>query len=93
MKLLDKLSISPFNSDEIDGIKFTDVKNIVKSKEDLENILLSTKIIIENKEQMLELFQMLLDYGFKESAINYFEDISSKMNDYELIDGFNTLLK
>jgi len=96
MKLMQKLlsdSSSPFNHEEINGILFSDVKNIVKTKEDLENILLSTKVIFENKEDLLEFFEMLLHYGYKESAISYFEELLSNFNDYELIDGFNTLLQ
>jgi type IV secretory pathway component VirB8 len=96
MKLLEKLlgdSSSPFQKEEINGILFVDVKELVKTKEDLENILLSTKVIFETKEELLEFFEMLLNYGYKESAISYFEEILANVNDYELIDGFNALLK
>lgn len=96
MKLMEKLvtdSSSPFNSEEINGILFSDVKQIVKTKEDLENILLSTKVVFETKEDLLEFFEMLLNYGYKDSAISYFEDMLSKISDYELIEGFNTLLQ
>ena len=93
MNLSDKLSLPPLNPDEINGIKFKDIKHLVTSKEKLENILLSTKIILENKDEVLEFFDILLKYGFRDSAINFFEDIMSKSKDYELIDGFNALLK
>ena len=96
MKLIEKLlgdTSSPFLKEEINGISFTDVKVLVKSKEDLENILLSTKVIFETKDELLEFFEMLLNYGYKESAISYFEEILANVNDYELIDGFNALLK
>jgi len=86
------LASSEINSEEINGIFFKDVKNIVKSKEDLENILLSTKVLFEKKEELLEFFDMLLKYGFKENAISYFEDLIKQMNDLEIIDGFNSLL-
>jgi len=93
--LLEKLlndSSSPFNSEEINGILFNDVKSIVRNKEDLESILLSTKVIFENKEDLLEFFEMLLKFGYKESAINYFENVLANIGDYELIDRFNALL-
>jgi tetratricopeptide (TPR) repeat protein len=96
MKLLEKLlndSSTPFKTEEINGISFSDVKQLVKTKEDLENILLSTKVVFETKEELLEFFEMLLNYGYKESAISYFEELISNINDYELIDGFNTLLQ
>ncbi|WP_456479186.1 hypothetical protein [Nautilia sp.] len=95
MKLIEKFldSSSPFNREEINGISFTDVKLLVKQRQDLENILLSTKVVFENKKELLEFFEMLLSYGYKESAISYFEDLMADFNDYELIDGFNTLLQ
>ena len=82
-----------FNNEELDGILFKEVKEIVKTREDLENVLLSTKVIFEEKEDLLEFFDMLLKFGFKDKAMNYFEDIISKNSDYELIEKFNTLLK
>jgi len=96
LKIIEKLFSKPsfdFNKEYADGIFFNDVKNIVKSKEDLENILLSTKVLFENKEEVLEFFDLLLKYGFKENAISYFDDLISQLDDIELIDGFNTLLR
>ena len=95
MMLMEKLlsNSSPFNTEELNGILFSDVKNLVKTREDLENILLSTKVIFENKNDLLQFFEMLLKYGYKESAISYFEELLSNFNDYELIDGFNALLQ
>ncbi len=94
LKIINKLVASPktFNSEELDGVFFKDVKNIVKTREDLENILLSTKVLFENKEELIEFFDLLLKYGFKENAISYFEDLISQIDDLEIIDGFNNLL-
>ncbi len=94
LKIINELIASPksVNAEEIDGIFFKDIKDIVKSKEDLENILLSTKVLFEKKEELLEFFEMLLKYGFKENAISYFEDLVSQIDDIEIIDGFNSLL-
>jgi len=96
LKIIEKLFSKPsldLNKEYVDGIFFKDVKSIVKSKEDLENILLSTKVLFESKEEVLEFFDMLLKYGFKENAISYFDDLISQLDDIELIDGFNTLLR
>jgi predicted nucleotidyltransferase len=96
MKLMNKLlneNNAPFDPNEINGIKFSDVKEIVKSKEELENILLSTKVIFESKDELLQFFEMLLKYGYKESAISYFEELILNMNDYDIIEGFNSLLR
>jgi len=93
MDIINKLIPSSFDSDMLDGILFKDIKQIVNSKKDLENILLSTKILFEDKEEVIEFFDMLLKYGFRENAISYFEDLIIQMNDLEIIDGFNLLLK
>ena len=94
LKIINELIASPknFNNEEINGIFFKDVKQIVKSKEDLENILLSTKVLFEKKEELIEFFDMLLKYGFKENAISYFEELISQIDDIEIINGFNSLL-
>ena len=94
-RLINKLIASPksFNVEDIDGIFFKDIKNIVKTKEDLENILLSTKVLFEEKQELIEFFDLLLKYGFKENAISYFEDFISQIDDLEIINGFNNLLK
>ena len=94
MAILNKLfSPSLSQNNEIDGIFFKDVKQIVKTKEDLENILLSTKVVFESKDELIEFFEMLLKYGFKENAISYFEELLQNLDDIEIIDGFNSLLK
>jgi len=81
------------NKEDVNGIYFKDVKNIVNSKEDLENILFSTKILFENKRDVIDFFDLLIKYGLKENAIKYFEDLISETQDVEIIDGFNSLLK
>ncbi len=83
---------SDFNPNVLDGVLFKDVRQIVKSKTDLENILLSTKVLFETKEELIEFFDMLLMYGFRENAISYFEDLMTHIDDLEIIDGFNNLL-
>ena len=94
LKIINKLiaSSDSFYFEEIDGISFKDVRRIVKTKEDLENILLSTKVLFEEKEEIIEFFDLLLKYGFKENAISYFEDLISQIEDAEIINGFNKLL-
>jgi hypothetical protein len=42
---------------------------------------------------VLEFFELLLKYGFRENAINYFEELIFNIDDLDLIEGFNTLLK
>ena len=93
MDIINKLIPSfAFEGEMLDGVFFEDVKQIVSSKEDLENILLSTKVLFKKKEELLEFFDLLLKYGFRENAISYFEDLITQINDLEIIDGFNNLL-
>jgi len=92
-KVFFKSLVNNQSKEDINGIYFKDVKNIVKSKEDLENILLSTKILFENKKDVIDFFDLLIKFGLKENAIRYFEDLINETNDIEIIDGFNSLLK
>jgi hypothetical protein len=82
-----------FNVESINGILFKDIKPLMKTREDVENVILSTRVIFETKEDILEFFAILLKYGFRENAINYFEDLIFNLDDLELIERFNSLLK
>jgi hypothetical protein len=94
MQLAEKIILkSPFNIDEINGIKFKDIMHIINSKEEFENILFSTRILFESKEELLEFFEMLLKYGYKDSALNYLEELILNLNDYDIIERFNSLLR
>jgi hypothetical protein len=88
-----EISSPSFSVDEIKGILFKDLKDLIKSKEDLENIIFSTKVIFESKSDLMEFFDLLINYGYKEHALNYFEELTSKIDDYDLINSFNELLK
>jgi len=92
-KVFFKSLVNNQSKEDINGIYFKDVKNIVKSKEELENILFSTKILFEEKRDVIDFFDLLIKYGLKENAIRYFEDLINETNDIEIIDGFNSLLK
>ena len=78
---------------EFDGVLFKDVKELINSKEDLENLMFSTKILFETKEDVIEFFNLLLKYGKKESALNYLEELITQIDDADMIDKFNSLLK
>ena len=78
---------------QFDGVLFKDVKDLIKSKEDLENLLFSTKILFESKEEVIEFFSILLKYGKKESALNYLEELITQINDADMINKFNSLLQ
>ncbi|WP_456470199.1 hypothetical protein [Caminibacter sp.] len=85
------VSLSQLESEK--AVSFKDIRDLIKSKEDLENVLLSTKVYFETKEELLDFFDILLKYGFKENAISYFEELLQNSNDIEIVNGFNSLLK
>jgi len=73
--------LSEFNFDYLDGVTLEDVKELVHSKEDLENILFSTKIIVKSKDDVVEFLNLLMKYGYKDSAIEYFERLVSNLDE------------
>ncbi len=60
-----------------DGIEYKDFKNFIYDREDfiqaLEDLMFSTKLIIQRKEDFVEFITLLLDNGYKNSALNYLE--------------------
>ena len=66
--------------DKNDGILYKDFQKVVNNvgfKEAFEDLMFSTKIIFTNKGDFLFFMQNLVDYGFKDIAINYFENIGN----------------
>lgn len=63
--------------DEENGIAYEDFRVIIEEKsnfkEAFEDIMFSTKVIIHNKEDFLDFLEQLLDNGFKEMSLSYFE--------------------
>lgn len=59
------------------GISFEDFIKLVELKGSFklvfENIMFSTKVLISKKEDFIYFLNLLLDNGFKEMAVNYFE--------------------
>ncbi len=89
----EKSSFPLFNPEELDAIFFKDIKNLVKNREDLESILFSTKILFASKEELIEFMKMLIKYGFKDMAYNYFEEITKHSKDIDLIDELSRIIR
>ena len=73
-----------FMADEIEakineenGIAYEDFKAFIENKESFkeafEDIMFSTKVIIHKKDDFIDFLEKLIDNGFKEISMNYFE--------------------
>lgn len=64
-----------------DGILYEDFKSIIDEgatfKETFENIMFSTRVIITQKADFKDFLNGLIDYGYKEMALDYLENALS----------------
>ena len=62
---------------EENGIAYEDFKTFIDNKESFkeafEDIMFSTKVIIHKKDDFIDFLEKLIDNGFKEVSMNYFE--------------------
>jgi len=62
---------------EENGIAYEDFKLFIENKESFkeafEDIMFSTKVIIHKKDDFIDFLEKLIDNGFKEVSMNYFE--------------------
>ncbi|MBX7490940.1 hypothetical protein [Helicobacter turcicus] len=68
--------------DKNDGILYKDFENLEKEvgfREAFVDLMFSTKIIFTNKNEFLFFMQNLVKHGFREIAINYFENIGNML--------------
>lgn len=75
---------------EENGISYEDFKLFIDSKDNFkeafEDIMFSTKIIIQHKEDFLDFLEQLIDNGFKDISLNYFESAAQMFpNDEKLM--------
>lgn len=78
------------NINEQKAIGYDDFKSFIESKdsfkEAFEDIMFSTKVIIHNREDFLDFLEKLIDNGFKEMSLNYFESaVNMFPNDKKLL--------
>jgi hypothetical protein len=67
------------NIDELNGVLYKDIKNIIASKEELENTLFSTKIIFTNQSELIEFMNKLIEFGYENIALDYAENAYGKI--------------
>jgi hypothetical protein len=76
--------------DEENGIAYDDFRKIVADKNDFkeafEDIMFSTKVIIQNKEDFLDFLEELIKNGYTDISMNYFESaVGMFPNDQRLL--------
>ena len=63
---------------EENGIAYEDFKTFIDNKESFkeafEDIMFSTKVIIHKKDDFIDFLEKLIDNGFKDVSMNYFEN-------------------
>jgi len=70
--------IMSFDKNTIDGIMYDDFKLVVESKGDFkaafEDLMFSTKVIFDQREDLIEFVDTLVDNGYEDMALSYLED-------------------
>ncbi len=67
------------NVNELDGILYQDIKDILKDKIQLENVLFTTKIIFVDNSELVEFMNKLMVFGYEDMALDYAENIYGKL--------------
>ncbi len=89
-------SIEEFSQSIVDGIEYKDFISIAKTKPSmrvaLEDLMFSSKLIINNKEDMMNFIELLYEYDFKDEAFIYLENAISIFPDDYFEDKFKKFL-
>jgi nitrate reductase assembly molybdenum cofactor insertion protein NarJ len=73
-----KLEVLIEDINELDGILYEDIKDLLDSKENIENVLFTTKLIFSNNEELVEFMNKLMQFGYEDMAFDYVEHIYDK---------------
>ena len=74
---MDMIETKLENIDEIDGILYKDIKNIINSKQNLESILFTTQLLFEDSSEVIEFMNKLTMYGYEDMALDYVERLNN----------------
>ncbi len=89
-------SIEEFTNSISDGIDYKDFIAIAKTKPNmrvaLEDLMFSSRLIINNKEDMMSFIELLYEYDFKDEAFVYLENAISIFPDDYFEDKFKKFL-
>jgi len=67
------------NIDDVDGILYKDIKHILNSKIEIENVLFTTRVMFLNNEELMEFMNKLMKFGYEDMALDYVENIYDKV--------------
>ena len=67
------------NIDELDGIFYTDIKQFLNTKIEIENLLFTTKIMFQDNDELMEFMNKLMKFGYENIAFDYVENIYDKV--------------
>ena len=73
-----KLEVLIEDINELDGILYEDIKDLLDSKENIENVLFTTKLIFSSNEELVEFMNKLMQFGYEDMAFDYVEHIYDK---------------
>ena len=79
-KLKDKLGMSPGDLEAQNAISYADFMDAVRRggfKSTFEDIMFSTRVMIDNRDDFLEFLQNLIKNGFIEMGLNYIESAAA----------------
>jgi len=77
MDMVEHITLDDINS--IDGILYSDIKDILDSKEVLENVLFTTKIMFLDNKELIEFMNKLTMFGYDDIALDYVENLYDKV--------------
>jgi len=65
--------------EEVEGILYRDIKHLLNTKIQIENVLFTTKIMFLNNEELMEFMNKLMKFGYEDMALDYVENIYDKI--------------
>ena len=77
MDVVEHITLDDVNS--LDGILYSDIKDILDSKEVLENVLFTTKIMFLDNKELIEFMNKLTMFGYDDIALDYVENLYDKV--------------
>ena len=71
---------------ELEGVLFQDIKELLNNKETLENLLFTTRVMFLNQDELVEFINKLIEYGYEDMALDYVESLHDKIGPLDFSD-------